>query len=87
MKRAAKTPASAPLDRRKVVSRILRDRGASGPGARLYDVAFSYLKLDSGLVIDGEPASLHYVSHGHEKTPLLLTVYVCAQWWVHRPYR
>src|SRR5690606_7688252 len=19
-------------------------------------------------------------------TPLLLTVYVCAQWWVHRPY-
>ncbi|HEY6545153.1 MAG TPA: hypothetical protein VIZ64_09675 [Dokdonella sp.] len=20
-------------------------------------------------------------------TPLLLTVYVCAQWWVHRPYR
>ncbi|MFZ5505372.1 MAG: non-ribosomal peptide synthetase, partial [Pseudomonadota bacterium] len=57
------------------LGQILRDRGSSGPAARIYDIAFSYLKLDSGLVIDGEPASLHYVSHGHEKTPLLLTVW------------
>ncbi|MDK1288846.1 non-ribosomal peptide synthetase [Pseudoalteromonas umbrosa] len=43
--------------------------------SRLYDVAFSYLKLDSRLKFEGTDASINYVAHNHEKTPLMVTVW------------
>ncbi|MES2316846.1 MAG: amino acid adenylation domain-containing protein [Pseudomonadota bacterium] len=54
---------------------LIRDLGLQGGGSRLYDVAFNYLKLDSKLAIDQAPASLVYLSHNHEATPLMVTVW------------
>lgn len=42
---------------------------------RLYDIGFNYLNLDSELLIEGQSAPLVYLSHRHEQTPLMLTVW------------
>lgn len=39
--------------------------------------------LAFGLLADAGILEVHALL----ATPLLLTVYVCAQWWAHRPYR
>ena len=41
----------------------------------LYDVGFNYLKLDSDLSFDNNTADLVYLSHNHEATPLMVTVW------------
>ncbi|WP_444997366.1 non-ribosomal peptide synthase/polyketide synthase [Aliikangiella sp. IMCC44359] len=41
----------------------------------IYDVSFSYLKLDSDMVVEGHAAGLNYLSHNHEATPLLITAW------------
>ena len=41
----------------------------------LYDIGFNYLKLDSQLLVEGHVADLVYLSHNHEQTPLMLTVW------------
>ncbi|WDE02114.1 non-ribosomal peptide synthetase [Thalassomonas actiniarum] len=41
----------------------------------LYDIAFNYLKLDSQLEVEGHEADLVYLSHNHEQTPLMFTVW------------
>ena len=38
-------------------------------------VVFNYLKLDSRLNIEGEQAELKYLSHNHEQTPLVITIW------------
>jgi amino acid adenylation domain-containing protein len=54
---------------------MMRDLGLQGGGRRLYDIGFSYLKLDSDLVLGGAAAELVYLSHRHEATPLMMTVW------------
>uniref|UniRef100_UPI002B1CD295 non-ribosomal peptide synthetase n=1 Tax=Massilia phyllosphaerae TaxID=3106034 RepID=UPI002B1CD295 len=54
---------------------IVRDLGLQGGSRALYDVGFNYLKLDSKLAIDGVPATLVYLSHNHEPTPLMATIW------------
>ncbi|MCO7199082.1 non-ribosomal peptide synthetase [Pseudoalteromonas sp. OANN1] len=41
----------------------------------LFEVGYNYLKLDSDLDIDGQPANLVYLSHNHEQTPVMMTVW------------
>ena len=48
----------------------------------LYDIGFSYLKLDSQLSFSGynnDNAELIYLSHNHEATPLLITIFEYGQ--------
>jgi len=52
---------------------IVRDLAESGH-RRVYDVAFNYLKLHAELQIEGREASLAYLSHNHEATPLMITL-------------
>ncbi|QJE01523.1 amino acid adenylation domain-containing protein [Massilia forsythiae] len=54
---------------------IVRDLGLQGGSRALYDIGFNYLKLDSKLAIDGVPATLVYLSHNHEPTPLMATIW------------
>ncbi|MBU1619871.1 MAG: hypothetical protein KKB38_17360, partial [Gammaproteobacteria bacterium] len=42
---------------------------------RLYDLGFNYLKLDSRIHIEGDAADLVYLSHYHEATPLMVTIW------------
>ncbi|OBP16555.1 hypothetical protein A5320_03930 [Rheinheimera sp. SA_1] len=41
----------------------------------LYDIGFNYLRLDSQLDFDGQPAHLVYLSHQHQQNPLMLTIW------------
>ena len=58
---------------------LVRALSLGGSAKSLYDVAFNYLKLDSSFVIDGVPAKLCYLSHHHEPTPLMFTVWEYGQ--------
>ncbi|WP_445233601.1 amino acid adenylation domain-containing protein [Duganella rhizosphaerae] len=60
------------------LGRMLRDLGRQADEP-LYDVGFSYLKLDSEFVVGGEAAQLVYLSHDHEARPLMLTVWEYGQ--------
>jgi amino acid adenylation domain-containing protein len=53
---------------------IIRDSGELCAHRSLYDVGFNYLKLSGELSFGGKDASLVYVSHNHEATPLMVTV-------------
>jgi amino acid adenylation domain-containing protein len=53
---------------------IIRDLAGPGDRRSLYDVAFNYLKLSGDLPFGGENASLVYLSHNHEATPLMVTL-------------
>lgn len=57
------------------VGHLTRDLGMSGRNASLYDIGFNYLKLNSFLDIGGEQSELVYLSHHHEATPFILTVW------------
>ncbi|MBV6325521.1 non-ribosomal peptide synthetase [Duganella violaceipulchra] len=61
------------------LGRMLRDLGRQGRAEPLYDVGFSYLKLDSAFVVGGQAARLVYLSHDHEATPLMLTAWDYGQ--------
>ena len=54
---------------------LVRDLGLQGGSRELYDIGYNYLKLDSKLVVDGAPATLVYLSHNHEPTPLMATIW------------
>ncbi len=52
---------------------IIRD--VAGQERRsLYDVGFNYLKVGQDLSFDGKSATLVYLSHHHEATPLMVTL-------------
>ena len=53
---------------------IVRDLPDLGARRTLYDVGFNYLRLEEELSFDGVDASLVYLSHNHEATPLMFTV-------------
>jgi amino acid adenylation domain-containing protein len=57
---------------------IVRDAGLAGEIRQIYDVGFSYLKFDNNVEFDGNLANLVYVSHNHEATPLMVTVWECG---------
>nr|MBA3485736.1 AMP-binding protein [Lysobacter sp.] len=61
--------------RRYPLGDIVRDLGLSGLGGQLYDIGFSYLRVDADLIVEGASSRLVYVSNGHEKTPLMTTVW------------
>ena len=55
---------------------IIRDAASPVAGESFYDVMFNYLKLDDeALDFDGESTELTYVSNGHQKNPLSITVW------------
>ena len=41
----------------------------------IYDIGFNYLKLNSDIKMDGHVAELKYISHQHEQTPMMFTVW------------
>jgi len=53
---------------------IIRDLAEAGDHRSLYDVGFNYLKLGGGLSFAETEASLVYLSHNHEATPLMVTL-------------
>jgi amino acid adenylation domain-containing protein len=53
---------------------IIRDLAEAGEQRSLYDVGFNYLRLGGGLSFAETEASLVYLSHNHEATPLLVTL-------------
>jgi len=57
------------------LGQMVRDLGLRDGARGLYQAGFNYLRLDSKLALDGQPASLVYLSHHHEATPLMLTVW------------
>jgi amino acid adenylation domain-containing protein len=54
---------------------LVSDLGLQGSAGPLFDVALNYLKLDSRLDLGDGAAQLEYVSHQHEATPMLLTIW------------
>ncbi len=57
------------------IGHIINDLQLSGEDSALYDICFNYLKLDSQLSFEGQAADLVYLSHDHEATPLMVTVW------------
>ncbi|WP_054981472.1 non-ribosomal peptide synthetase, partial [Pseudoalteromonas sp. P1-9] len=54
---------------------LIKDLGKSGQEGSFFDIGFNYLKLDSELTFEGEVADLVYLSHEHEKTPVMVTIW------------
>jgi amino acid adenylation domain-containing protein len=57
------------------IGHMLNDLQRTGEDQSLYDICFNYLKLDSQLSFEGQAADLVYLSHHHETTPLMVTVW------------
>lgn len=58
------------------VGHLIKEMLLAGQGQSLYDVIFNYLKLDyNGLTFGDEQAGVVYLSHGHDQTPLTVTVW------------
>lgn len=53
---------------------LIRDLAEPGGHRFLYDIGFNYLKLSGGVSFAGQDASLVYLSHNHERTPLMVTL-------------
>lgn len=57
------------------IGHIVRDLGFRGEDGPLYDIGFNYLQLGSKLEFQGTDASLVYLSHRDEATPLMVTAW------------
>ncbi|WDE09178.1 non-ribosomal peptide synthetase [Thalassomonas viridans] len=57
------------------IGHMQRDVLTSGKERPLYEVGYNYLKLDSELTIEGKTADLVYLSHNHEQTPVMVTIW------------
>ena len=60
------------------IGHLINELKGKGEDKSLYDIGFNYLKLDSRLDLpgsDGHNADLMYISHNHEVTPLMATVW------------
>ena len=57
------------------VGEMRRDLLGGAEQRALFEVGYNYLKLDSDLDIDGQPARLVYLSHNQEQTPVMMTVW------------
>ena len=57
------------------IGHIYNDLNQQTVGKPLYDVGYNYLRLDSNLNFDGQPADLVYLSHNHEVTPIMFTIW------------
>lgn len=69
----ARTQRSQLRHQRYPLGQIVRDLGDTGH-RRIYDVIFNYLRLHAELQLQGEKASLTYLTHNHEPTPLMITL-------------
>lgn len=54
-----------------LVNELSDDKGAD----KLYQLGFNYLTLNSELSFEGDVAELVYLSHNHERTPLMTTIW------------
>ena len=61
--------------RKYPVGDTIRDLGFSRIENALYDLVFSYLKIDDDLSVEASTSKLDYVSNHHETTPLMVTVW------------
>jgi amino acid adenylation domain-containing protein/non-ribosomal peptide synthase protein (TIGR01720 family) len=57
------------------IGHIIKDLNIEGEQKSLYDVCFNYLKLDSQINVEGQNCDLVFLSHNHEATPLLITIW------------
>lgn len=55
--------------------RELQEANHNNERRSLFEIGFNYLKLDSDLDIDGQSANLVYLSHNHEQTPIMMTIW------------
>lgn len=57
------------------IGHMVNDLEQTAGHKSLYEVGYNYLKLDSQLLFEGKSAELVYLSHNHEVTPLMITVW------------
>ncbi|MBQ4878390.1 amino acid adenylation domain-containing protein, partial [Pseudoalteromonas luteoviolacea] len=58
------------------ISHISRDLGITAHGNAVYEIMFNFLQLDyRDLSFDSYQGELNYVSHNHNKTPLVITLW------------
>ena len=60
--------------KRYPLSHLIRDLAEPSGNRLLYDIGFNYLKLSGGVSFAGQDAGLVYLSHNHERTPLMVTL-------------